>query len=231
MEPADATALERPLRLVTCLAAAICIPLNIAATVLSLEFQSRRWDPRVATAYCFIFIPLAVTFASATLSLHYMKKHGKTSRAWHFVVLDLVAATGYFGTMITCWALEIREYNDGWFGLLTGYLTAPMILNMFIHMYFVLKLVPWKKTFSLFISSKPSCQQCPNCRATFISDDAPPMTKKGYSLLRGEEYLDIEADPIQYRDSEDFLGEGAERAEQPEQGTAAKDNSKIKDTV
>ena len=60
--------------------------------------------------------------------------------------------------------------------------------------------------------------------------------KKGYSLLRGEEYLDVEADPILYRDSEDFLGEGADRADraeqsqQPEQAKAAEDSSKSKDS-
>lgn len=60
------------------------------------------------------------------------------------------------------------------------------------------------------------------------------MMKQGYSLLRGEEYLDVEADPIQYRDSEDFLGEGAERAEQsaqPEQAAAAEDSGKSKDIM
>jgi hypothetical protein len=102
----------------------------------------------------------------------------------------------------------------------------------FIQIYFVLKSVPWKKAFSsLNIGSKPSCQQCPNCQAKFVSGGAAPMTKKGYSLLRGEEYLDVEADPIQYRDSEDFLGEGAERAEQPQQAAAAEDSGKNNDTM
>ena len=64
-----------------------------------------------------------------------------------------------------------------------------------------------------------------------MSGAVPPMTKKGYSLLRGEEYLDIEADPIQYRDSEEFLGEGAERAEQPEQAAAAEDSGKSNDMM
>jgi len=75
------------------------------------------------------------------------------------------------------------------------------------------------------------CQQCPNCQAKFIPQTAEPTTKKGYSLLRGEDYLDIEADPVQYRDSEDFLGEGAERAEQPEQARAADKGGKDKDMV
>lgn len=128
MEPADATALDRPLRLFTCLATAICVPLNIAATVLSLNYQGRRWSSRAVTTYCFIFIPLAITVVSAVVSLLYMKKHGKTPRVLGIIILDLVAIIGYIGTLIPCWALEIREFNAGGFGLLTGYLTAPMIL-------------------------------------------------------------------------------------------------------
>ncbi|KAF3050078.1 hypothetical protein E8E11_010083 [Didymella keratinophila] len=214
MEPADATTLDRPLRLLTCLVTAICIPLNIAATVLSLKFQGNRWGGRHVTAYPFSFVPLAITVTSVLL------------------ILDLVAIFGYIGTLIPCWALEIREFSAGGFGLLTGYVTTPMILSMFVHIYFVLKTVPWKKAFSsLNIWSKPFCQQCPNCQAKFMSGAAPPMTKKGYSLLRGEEYLDVEADPIQYRDSEDFLGEGAERAEQPEQAATAEDSGKSGDIM
>lgn len=234
MNPADATTLDRPLRLFTCLATAICVPLNIVATILSLDFQRNEYG-RPVTTYPFIFIPLAITVASAILSLQYMRKHGKTPRAPGFVALDLVAIFGYIGTLVPCWALEILEFNAGGFGLLTGYLTAPMILTMFVHVYFVVRSVPWKKTFAgLGIKSKPSCQQCPNCQAKFISGGAPPMTKKGYSLLRGEEYLDVEADPIQYRDSEDFLGEGSERAEQseqPEQAVAAEESGKSKELM
>lgn len=66
----------------------------------------------------------------------------------------------------------------------------------------------------------------------FVSGEAQTSTKKGYSLLRGEDYLDIEADPVQYRDSEDFLGEGADRAEQvepAEQARAAEDGGKVQD--
>lgn len=94
------------------------------------------------------------------------------------------------------------------------------------------KTLPWKKVISsLNINTNSTCQQCPNCQAKFLSGAAPPVSKKGYSLLRGEEYLDVEADPIQYRDSEDFLGEGSERAEQPEQAAAAKDSGENKDIM
>ena len=129
MEPA-ATALDHPLRLLSCLATAICAPLTIAATAISLQFQhGRRW-PRAVTAFCFIYIPLAITVACAILNIQYMKKHGKTARKWHFTLLDAVAAAAYFSVLVPCWALEIREFNAGGFGLLAGYVTAPMILNM-----------------------------------------------------------------------------------------------------
>ncbi|KAJ4352596.1 hypothetical protein N0V95_004101 [Ascochyta clinopodiicola] len=72
--------------------------------------------------------------------------------------------------------------------------------------------------------------------AKFISGTTETTTKKGYSLLRGEDYLDVEADHIQYRDSEDFLGEGTDRAkhdDQAEQGeqSAQPSSSKSKDVA
>lgn len=130
MEPTNATSLDRPLRLLTCLATAICVPLNIVATALSLEHQRGRWTSRPVTAYCFIFIPLAITVTSAVLSLQYMKKHDKTPRALGYTILDLLAIFGYISTLIPCWAREISDFNDAGFGLLTGYVTAPMILTM-----------------------------------------------------------------------------------------------------
>lgn len=108
-------------------------------------------------------------------------------------------------------------------------------MSRFIHGYFSLNGIPVKKTFSniFSFSRSNSCQQCPNCQAKFIPDKVQAKTKKGYSLLRGEDYLDVEADPIQYRDSEDFLGEGAESAEQPEQPKQAKaaEGDKGKDMI
>jgi|SRR5690242_4379077 len=133
MDPADATALERPLRLLTYLTTAITIPLNIAATVLSLEHESGGgwWrSRRHATAFCFVFIPLAMTVAASFISLKYMAKHGKSPRAIQFKVLDLAAVLTYIGVLIPCWAVEIREFNAPGFGLLIGYVTAPMIVNM-----------------------------------------------------------------------------------------------------
>ncbi|KAJ4991789.1 hypothetical protein SVAN01_02639 [Stagonosporopsis vannaccii] len=233
MDPTDATAFERPLRLLTYLATAITVPLNIAATILSLEHQRFWWsDRRHVSAFCFVFIPLAMTVAASFVSLKYMGTHGKSPRALQFKVLDLAALVAYIGVLVPCWAVELREFSAPGFGLLTGYVTAPMILNMFIHGYFTLNHVPWKNLFSrIGFSQRFTCQQCPNCQAKFVPGATQTTTKKGYSLLRGEDYLDVEADPVQYRDSEDFLGEGAERAEQPEQARAAEEGNKSNDMV
>jgi len=130
MESTDNLSLQRSLRLLTCLAAAITLPLGIAATVVSLQYQRHRWARRDVTAYCFIFIPLTLTVIASSLSLHYMKHHGKRASAWHFKVFDLAATFAYFAVLVPCWALEIREFDAGGFGLLTGYTTAGMILNM-----------------------------------------------------------------------------------------------------
>lgn len=130
MELANGTAVDHPLRLLTCLATAICFPLNIAATIISLAHQRHRWARRHVTAFCFVFIPLAVTAATALLSLQYMKKHGKTPRALYFACLDLVAVFGYLAVLVPCWTVELGEFGDGGFGLLTGYVTAPMIVSM-----------------------------------------------------------------------------------------------------
>ena len=133
MEPTDATSLARHLRLFTFLTTAIAVPLNIAATVLSLKHPQGGWwrqPRRTVTAYCFVFIPLALTCFAASTSLVYIKKHGKNPRSFHLRALDFSAICFYVAVMIPCWAVEIRKFNSGGFGLLTGYLTAPMIVNM-----------------------------------------------------------------------------------------------------
>jgi hypothetical protein len=103
-------------------------------------------------------------------------------------------------------------------------------------MYFTVNDLPWNQILSAIYSPGSSCQQCPNCQQKFLASASTTQTttKKGYSLLRGEDYLDVEADPIQYRDSDDFLGEGAEHAEhakQPEQTNEPEDSNKGKATI
>lgn len=111
--------------------------------------------------------------------------------------------------------------------------------NRFIHIYFLFKDLHFRSTIEALLGDL-RCQQCPNCKAKFPAGTSQVVTSKGYSLLRGEDYLDVEADPIQYRDSEDFLGEGAERAErgestfqteQPEQAKAAENGVEGKEML
>jgi hypothetical protein len=71
-----------------------------------------------------------MTVATSSISLQYIRKHGKSSNALRFSILDLVPALAYIGVLIPCWVVEIEEFNAGGFGLLAGYTTAPMILNM-----------------------------------------------------------------------------------------------------
>ena len=130
MESTDNLSLQRSLRLLTYLATAITFPLGIVATVLSLKHQRSYWHGRHVTAYCFIFIPLTLTVVASSLSLQYMKKHCKRANALHFKVLDLTATLAYFAVLVPCWALELREFSAVGFGLLTGYTTVGMILNM-----------------------------------------------------------------------------------------------------
>jgi hypothetical protein len=88
--------------------------------------------------------------------------------------------------------------------------------------------IPYTKILSTLHKQSSSCQQCPNCQAKFIAGTTETTSKKNYSLLNGEDYLDIETDPIQYRDSEDFLGEGAEQTEQVKQ---SEEGGKSKDMI
>jgi hypothetical protein len=91
-----------------------------------------------------------------------------------------------------------------------------------IHVYFSLN--------KLLCLRTSTCQQCPNCQTKFASGTTE-TTKKGYSLLHGDDYLDIETDPIQYRDSEDFTGEEVERAEQADQAKEPEKSNQNKDVI
>lgn len=87
--------------------------------------------------------------------------------------------------------------------------------------------VPFKKLMPALRKRSSSCKQCPHCQAKVSTETT---TKKGYSLLRGEDYLDIEADPIQYRDSDDFSGadiESADKAKQSADGVKNKDMKEV----
>jgi divalent metal cation (Fe/Co/Zn/Cd) transporter len=123
---------ERSLRLFTFLITTIAVQLDIAMSVVSAVQEDRNYyyGSRKVTTFYFGFIPLTMTVVSSILSLQYTKKHGKSPTSIQFKVLDLVAVLAYIGVLIPIWVVEIRRLHLSGFGLLVGYTTAPMIVNM-----------------------------------------------------------------------------------------------------
>ncbi|KAI8932592.1 hypothetical protein NX059_010096 [Plenodomus lindquistii] len=201
---------ERALRIGTLLTSALATPMLIATTVVSLnkEKQYYYWrDGRSVTAFCFAYIPLALSVLAAAISLIYQRRHGKMPGP-RFALLDCFTATFYLAVLIPIWAVEVGRLVQPGYGLLAGYLTAPMIVNMLIHFYIFIYNAQsvWSSLATIRM------RQCPHCHGSYIVVD--PHIKQagkglaGYSLLRGEDYLDADADPVNYTDarpSEDMI--------------------------
>lgn len=71
-----------------------------------------------------------MTAVASYRSLQYIKKHGEAPTSFHFKFLDLLSVLTYIGVLVPIWSFEIRRFNEGGFGILVGYTTVPMILNM-----------------------------------------------------------------------------------------------------
>jgi hypothetical protein len=125
-------AYERALRVLTLLTTALATPLLIACTIVSLEQSQSPWyyRRRRATVFCFAFIPLALTAATSTIGLAYDRRHGRVPN-FRYAVLDLAATIVYLGLLIPIWAVEIGALRAPGYGLLAGYTTGPMIVNMY----------------------------------------------------------------------------------------------------
>ncbi|EUC29577.1 hypothetical protein COCCADRAFT_106142 [Bipolaris zeicola 26-R-13] len=189
---------ELPLRVLTLLTTVISLPLLIATTIVSLNYHV-WWRYRPVTAFCFGYIPLALTaFASARTLIHH-RRYGRMPQA-SFKLVDGVAFIAYVSILTAIWAVEIGNLERPGFGLLAGYTTAPMIVNMLIHGYiFALNA---RSVASLFMAAQ--VHKCPNCHSSFTAR-APQVEERkqsgeGYSLLRGEDYLDVDADAVHYTD-------------------------------
>lgn len=115
---------DRTLRVLTLLTTALATPLLIGATVVSLQLHS--WYRRRVSAFCFGYIPLAMTAAASIIGI---ARHGKAPRI-SIALLDLAAAVSYVALLIPIWTIEVPRLNQGGVGLLIGYTTAPMIVNM-----------------------------------------------------------------------------------------------------
>jgi hypothetical protein len=119
---------DRSLRICTLLTTALATPLLIGCTVASLQAdRSQYWrHHRTVSAFCFGFIPLALT---ATASVIAIARHGRMPKL-SVSLIDLAAALMYVALLIPIWAVEVSQMNKGGLGLLIGYTTAPMIVNM-----------------------------------------------------------------------------------------------------
>jgi hypothetical protein len=115
---------DRTLRVLTLFTTALATPLLIASTVVSLQLYS--WHRRRVSAFCFGYIPLALTAAVSVIGI---ARHGRTPRV-SIALLDLAAAVTYVALLIPIWSVEVPRLNQGGVGLLIGYTTAPMIVNM-----------------------------------------------------------------------------------------------------
>lgn len=123
---------ERPLRALTLLTTALATPLLIATTVISVKKESEHYywrRHRPVTTFCFGYVPLALTALTSAASLMHYRKHGR-SPGPRFALLDALAGLTYICILIPIWAVEIGRLALPGYGLLVGYLTAPMIINM-----------------------------------------------------------------------------------------------------
>lgn len=116
---------ERPLRVLTLYTSALATPLLIACTVISIKVSRRP-----VTAFCFGYIPVALTAFASTISILCHKKKNTRMPASGCVFLDGFAFVAYLGILIAIWAVGIGEIRHPGLGLLAGYTTAPMIVNM-----------------------------------------------------------------------------------------------------
>lgn len=115
---------DSALRTLTLLTTALATPLLIGSTVVSLQLHS--WHRRRISAFCFGYIPLALTAAASMIGI---TRQGRTPRL-SIALLDLVAAVTYVALLIPIWSIEVPRLNQGGVGLLIGYTTAPMIVNL-----------------------------------------------------------------------------------------------------
>jgi hypothetical protein len=120
---------DRNLRVLTLLTTATAFPLLIVTTALSFEGRNSGrawWERPKVTVFCFGYIPLFFTAIAAIIAIKWHKR----STILAVSLLDLAGAIGYMALLIPIWAIEVARMNKGGLGLLVGYTTGPMILNM-----------------------------------------------------------------------------------------------------
>jgi hypothetical protein len=81
------------------------------------------------TAFCFGYIPLAMTAVASTVSVVHQRRRG-TAPGPKFALLDGLASIIYLAILIPIWAVGVGDLGAPGYGLLAGYTTSPMIVNM-----------------------------------------------------------------------------------------------------
>lgn len=80
---------------------------------------------------------------------------------------------------------------------------------------------------ALALFSTTQVHRCPNCHSSFTASESRVQETtqggEGYSLLRGEEYLDVDADAEHYTDVQ---GRTSEEQIRPESESQSKEKSK-----
>ncbi|KAG9191879.1 hypothetical protein G6011_10613 [Alternaria panax] len=148
-----------------------------------------------------------MTAVASTVSIAYQRRRGSAPGP-RFTLLDGLAGVMYLAILIPIWAVGTGNLEAPGYGLLAGYTTSPMIVNMFVHFCFFAY-----KARSMWSSfAAPRVHECPNCHNNFIvGAQREKETGKGgerYSLLRGEDYLDTDAD------AEHYIGASARPSEE-----------------
>ncbi|KAH7392390.1 hypothetical protein DE146DRAFT_758112 [Phaeosphaeria sp. MPI-PUGE-AT-0046c] len=184
---------DRNLRVLTLLTTALAFPLLIVSTALSFEGRNSGrawWERPKVTSFCFGYIPLFFTTVAAIIAIRYRKQPYIRT----VFLLDFAGAVGYVAVLVPIWVIEVERMNKGGLGLLVGYTTAPMVLNMFFHMY------AFGRNIGIVCAAifKKTERMCPHChgRITVASPQRQETSKQGerYSLLRGEDYHDEDED-------------------------------------
>jgi len=118
---------ERSLRILTLFTTALTMPFLIASTIVSINHD--RWYRRNVTAFCFGYIPLAMTALASAVALYQQRRHGRLPGP-KLVLLDGTAFFVYLSILIPIWVVEIDQLRNSSLGALVGYTTSPMIFNM-----------------------------------------------------------------------------------------------------
>ena len=118
---------ERFLRILTLFASALTLPFLIASTIVSIKYH--RWYRHGVTAFCFGYIPLAMTALASAIALYQQRRHGRLPGP-KIALLDGIALFTYLSVLIPIWVVEIDELRNASLGALAGYTTSPMIFNV-----------------------------------------------------------------------------------------------------